>query len=128
MAGLPARAVATPWLKAYLKIEPRLQAVAKPKSRCTKAFDCLAHCGLRDGLPGWGQFCIDNQLAAALRSFTLQQGEIARLQTALASINDECVSTGAKLAAALGAKCVLKFHDDSLSVWGRSPVGFIWLE
>jgi nitronate monooxygenase len=67
VAGLPARAVATPWLKAYLKIEPRLQAVAKPKSRCTKAFDCLAHCGLRDGLPGWGQFCIDNQLAAALR-------------------------------------------------------------
>ncbi|MET5013359.1 nitronate monooxygenase, partial [Burkholderia pseudomallei] len=24
-------------------------------------------CGLRDGLAGWGQFCIDNQLAAALR-------------------------------------------------------------
>ena len=23
--------------------------------------------GLRDGLPGWGQFCIDTQLAAALR-------------------------------------------------------------
>ena len=40
------------------------------------------------------------QLAAALRSFTLQQGEIARLQTALASINDECIATGAKLAAA----------------------------
>jgi nitronate monooxygenase len=67
VAGLPARAVATPWLKAYLKIEPRLQAVAHAKSRCTKAFDCLAQCGLRDGLPGWGQFCIDNQLAAALR-------------------------------------------------------------
>ena len=31
------------------------------------AFDCLAQCGLRDGLQGWGQFCIDNQLAAALR-------------------------------------------------------------
>jgi hypothetical protein len=28
--------------------------------------------------------------------------------------------TGAKLAAALAAKSVLKFHD-SLSVWGRSP-------
>ena len=25
---------------------------------------------LRDGLPGWGQFCIDNQLAAALRGDT----------------------------------------------------------
>ena len=42
----------------------------------------------------------DTQLAAALRSFTLQQTEITRLQTALASINDECIATGAKLAAA----------------------------
>lgn len=67
VAGLPARAVATPWLKAYLKIENKLQAVAHLKSRCTKSFDCLAQCGLRDGLQGWGQFCIDNQLAAALR-------------------------------------------------------------
>ena len=67
VAGLPARAVGTPWLKAYLKIEDRLQAVVHAKNRCTKAFDCLAQCGLRDGLAGWGQFCIDNQLAAALR-------------------------------------------------------------
>lgn len=67
VAGLPARAVATPWLRAYLKIEDKLQAVAHVKSRCTKSFDCLAQCGLRDGLPGWGQFCIDNQLAAAMR-------------------------------------------------------------
>jgi len=67
VAGLPARAVRTPWLDAYLKIEHKLQAVAHVKSRCTKAFDCLAQCGLRDGLQGWGQFCIDNQLAAALR-------------------------------------------------------------
>ena len=67
VAGLPARAVNTPWLRTYLKIEPKLQAVAQVKSRCTKSFDCLAHCGLRDGLAGWGQFCIDNQLSAALR-------------------------------------------------------------
>jgi nitronate monooxygenase len=67
VAGLPARAVNTPWLKAYLKIEHKLQAVSHAKKRCTKAFDCLAQCGLRDGLPGWGQFCIDNQLAAAMR-------------------------------------------------------------
>ncbi len=67
VAGLPARAVATPWLRAYLKIEDKLQAVTHAKTRCTKAFDCLAQCGLRDGLKGWGQFCIDNQLAAALR-------------------------------------------------------------
>lgn len=67
VAGLPARAVATPWLRSYLAVESRLQAVAHAKARCTKAFDCLAQCGLRDGLKGWGQFCIDNQLAAALR-------------------------------------------------------------
>lgn len=66
VAGLPARAVATPWLKAYLKAESRLQAVAHVKSRCTKVFDCLAQCGLRDGKGGWGQFCIDQQLAASL--------------------------------------------------------------
>jgi nitronate monooxygenase len=70
VAGLPARAVGTPWLRAYLKIEDKLQAVTHAKSRCTKNFDCLAQCGLRDGLPGWGQFCIDNQLAAALRGDT----------------------------------------------------------
>lgn len=67
VAGLPARAVATPWLKTYLRLESRLQAVAQVKQRCTKAFDCLAQCGLRDGFKDWGQFCIDNQLAAALR-------------------------------------------------------------
>lgn len=66
VAGLPARAVATPWLKAYLRVEERLQQNARPKPRCTKAFDCLAQCGLRDGTAGWGQFCIDQQLAAAL--------------------------------------------------------------
>lgn len=67
VAGLPARAVATPWLEAYLRAEPRLQAVAHAKARCTKVFDCLAQCGLRDGKVGWGQFCIDQQLAAALK-------------------------------------------------------------
>jgi nitronate monooxygenase len=72
VAGLPARAVATPWLRAYLKAEARLQAVAHVRQRCTKAFDCLAQCGLRDGLPSWGQFCIDQQLAAAL------DGNVAR--------------------------------------------------
>ena len=38
VAGLPARAVATPWLRAYLKAEQKLQAVAHVKSRCTKVF------------------------------------------------------------------------------------------
>jgi nitronate monooxygenase len=67
VAGLPARAVRTPWLANYLAAAPRLQASAHVKPRCTLAFDCLAQCGLRDGLPGWGQFCIDTQLAAGLR-------------------------------------------------------------
>lgn len=67
VAGLPARAVLTPWLRNYLKAESRLQGTAHVKPRCTLAFDCLAQCGLRDGLAGWGQFCIDKQLASALR-------------------------------------------------------------
>jgi NAD(P)H-dependent flavin oxidoreductase YrpB (nitropropane dioxygenase family) len=45
----------------------RGQAFAHAKFRCTNAFDCLAQCGLRDGLADWGPFCIDHQLAAALR-------------------------------------------------------------
>jgi nitronate monooxygenase len=71
VAGLPARAVRTPWLDAYLKVEGRMQAKAaernRPKPRCTMVFDCLAQCGLRDGIAKFGQFCIDHQLAAALR-------------------------------------------------------------
>jgi len=70
VAGLPARAVRTPWLAAYLAKEPVLQRRAKPRRQCTLAWDCLAHCGLRDGLTRAGQFCIDHQLAAALRGDT----------------------------------------------------------
>ncbi len=67
VAGLPARAVRTPWLERYLQAVGRLQASAQAKSRCTMAFDCLAQCGLRDGNAAWGQFCIDQRLGAALR-------------------------------------------------------------
>lgn len=67
VAGLPARAVKTPWLQNYLQALPKLAAKTHHKPRCVLAFDCLAQCGLRDGLAGWGQFCIDTQLAAALR-------------------------------------------------------------
>jgi len=67
VAGLPARAVPTPWLQTYLRALPRLQENAHVKPRCTEVFDCLAQCGLRDGKSAWGQFCIDHQLAAALR-------------------------------------------------------------
>jgi nitronate monooxygenase len=70
VAGLPARAVRTPWLEKYLRLAPKLQAKAAQRGarpRCTMAFDCLAQCGLRDGIAKFGQFCIDHQLAAALR-------------------------------------------------------------
>jgi nitronate monooxygenase len=67
VAGLPARAVRTPWLASYLEKEAVLQRRAKPRKQCTLAWDCLEHCGLRDGLARAGQFCIDHHLAAALR-------------------------------------------------------------
>lgn len=65
VAGLPARAVRTPWLDKYMRLEPRLQAAAHVKAKCNMSFDCLAHCGLRDGVAGMGQFCIDQQLGHA---------------------------------------------------------------
>lgn len=67
VAGLPARAVRTPWLARYLAHLPKMQAVAHRKPRCTLKFDCLIQCGLRDGIAKSGQFCIDIQLANALR-------------------------------------------------------------
>jgi nitronate monooxygenase len=67
-AGLPARAVLTPWLQRYLEMESRLQERAgRFRDRCASAFNCLSHCGLRDGIAKMGQFCIDAQLAAALK-------------------------------------------------------------
>ena len=66
VAGLPARAVRTPWLESYLRHLPKLQAVARKKPRCTLKWDCLIQCGLRDGIAKIGQFCIDTQLAAAM--------------------------------------------------------------
>ena len=67
VAGLPARAVRTPWLDRYLEKEAVLKRRAKARRQCTLAFDCLEQCGLRDGNPRMGQFCIDHHLAAALR-------------------------------------------------------------
>ena len=66
VAGLPARAVRTPWLTKYLEKLPILQRRAKERKDCTLAFDCLATCGLRDGIDRFGQFCIDHHLARAL--------------------------------------------------------------
>ena len=68
VAGLPARGVLTPWLKNYLRRESMLQSKAKcDPDRCAAGLHCLTVCGLRDGLARFGQFCIDSQLAAALR-------------------------------------------------------------
>jgi nitronate monooxygenase len=68
VAGLPARAVLTPWLKNYLRHEQALQSHAKADPRrCVPGFECLTVCGLRDGIAGIGQFCIDTRLAYALK-------------------------------------------------------------
>jgi nitronate monooxygenase len=73
-AGLPARAVLTPWLKNYLAKETRLREKASPEcAQCPSRLECLAHCGFKDGNPAAGQFCIETQLAAAQRG-NVQQG------------------------------------------------------
>lgn len=66
VAGLPARAVRTPWMDKYLRNEHKLKAVAHVKSICHMGFDCLAACGFRDGKADMGQFCIDQHLGYAL--------------------------------------------------------------
>ncbi len=67
-AGLPARAVLTPWLKNYLAKEQKLRARASPEcGQCPSKLQCLSHCGFKDGNPAAGQFCIETQLAAAQR-------------------------------------------------------------
>jgi nitronate monooxygenase len=68
VAGLPARAVLTPWLKHYLDREKALQSHAKQDpARCVPGLNCLSFCGLRDGVGSIGQFCIDTRLALALK-------------------------------------------------------------
>lgn len=67
-AGLPCRAVLTPWLKKYLEREEKVRARATPdKASCAVWFECLTQCGLKDGNPAAGQFCIDTQLEAAVQ-------------------------------------------------------------
>ena len=73
VAGLPARAVRTPWLDRYLKREDFLKSKASAhQNKCAVGLQCLTVCGLRDGLAKFGQFCIDSQLAAAVK------GEVSR--------------------------------------------------
>ena len=72
-AGLPARAVLTPWLERYLKRESMLRKRADAtRAKCPRNLECLKHCGFKDGNPDAGQFCIETQLAAA------QRGDIKR--------------------------------------------------
>lgn len=67
-AGLPARAVLTPWLRRYLGRERKLREAARPEcAQCPGEVQCLAHCGFKDGNPAAGQFCIEARLAAAQR-------------------------------------------------------------
>lgn len=73
VAGLPARAVRTPWLDRYLKREEFLKSKASShQNKCAVGLQCLTVCGLRDGIAKFGQFCIDSQLAAAMK------GEVSR--------------------------------------------------
>jgi nitronate monooxygenase len=68
VAGLPARAVITPWLRHYLSRERALQSHAKADPRrCVPGLGCLTVCGLRDGIASAGQFCIATRLGDALR-------------------------------------------------------------
>jgi len=65
-AGLPARAVRTPWLDRYLGLEADLRHRADPATAACPTFvECLAHCGFKDGKAAAGQFCIETRLAAA---------------------------------------------------------------
>jgi len=82
VAGLPARAVNTPWLKNYIKVLPILQSHAKKKERCTLGFNCLKDCGLMQGNPNVGQFCIDKVLGSAVKGNT-QKGLFFRGSSAL---------------------------------------------
>ena len=73
-AGLPARAVLTPWLRRYLAREEKLRSRADPTcGQCPQRLECLTHCGFKDGNPQSGQFCIETQLAAAQRG-NVEQG------------------------------------------------------
>jgi nitronate monooxygenase len=82
-AGLPARAVLTPWLEKYLAREKKLMKAAEGRThQCTLTWDCLISCGLRDANPKHGQFCIDQQLSAAVLG-DVQRGLFFRGKTPL---------------------------------------------
>lgn len=102
-AGLPARAVLTPWLQRYLVKEPKLRAAATPEcGNCPSKLECLTHCGFKDGNPAAGQFCIESQLAAAQRGnvhsgLFFRGSEALPFGTEIRSVREllDCLLTGA---------------------------------
>jgi len=84
-AGLPARAVLTPWLKRYLSKDARLReeaASGEAPGACPSNVQCLAFCGFKDGDAAAGQFCIESRLAAAQRG-SVEKGLFFRGSEAL---------------------------------------------
>lgn len=111
VAGLPARAVATPWLRNYLGREKALRSHARADPRrCVPGAGCLTVCGLRDGLAAAGQFCIATRLAYALhgdmkKGLFFRGSEPLPFGSAIRPVRElvEYLVTGALPAAAEGA-------------------------
>lgn len=73
-AGLPARAVSTPWLENYLKREKAIQGAHIVRNKCRRGVSCLSYCGLCDMQPTTaGRFCIEVLLANAFHG-NIKQG------------------------------------------------------
>ncbi|MDP3957430.1 MAG: nitronate monooxygenase family protein [bacterium] len=73
-AGLPARAVTTPWLEGYLKREKAIQGAHIKRNMCRRGVSCLSYCGLCDREPTTaGRFCIEALLANAFHG-NVKQG------------------------------------------------------
>jgi nitronate monooxygenase len=121
VAGLPARAVRTPWLEAYLEKEEKLQRNAKARP-CTVGFDCLVSCGLRDGIAKHGQFCIDTRLAFALagdikRGLFFRGSEKLPFGNAIRPVREliEYMLTGIRPVLASVAAPTVRHHDELVS-------------
>jgi len=63
-AGLPARAVLTRGSSATRDGVAVAERAGRFRDRCASAFNCLSHCGLRDGIAKMGPVLHRRQLAA----------------------------------------------------------------
>lgn len=120
-AGLPARGVRTPWLERYLEEADELQRKARNRA-CVVGFDCLIQCGIRDGNPRAGQFCIARQLAAALHGdvkngLFFRGSEPLPFQNAIRPVNEliDYMLTGDLPASFIGTDAGL-----SVGQWGHA--------